>query len=96
MNCANHSSAAAVATADPAGSLVQRVLSERWWRGILRNLCGEKMLAHSDTGSTNPVRKTLSSRRKAGRRSRTPGFIPGVGAMYNGQFMKGIIHALTL
>jgi TM2 domain-containing membrane protein YozV len=23
------------------------------------------------------------------------GFIPGVGAMYNGQFMKGIIHALT-
>ncbi len=23
------------------------------------------------------------------------GFIPGVGAMYNGQFMKGVIHALT-
>ena len=98
MNCANHSSAAAVAYCRSCGKPLCNACSRNVGGAVYCETCvAEKMPGATATpGAPNPVRTDVvippqSRPVVAG----LLGFIPGVGAMYNGQFMKGIIHALT-
>jgi TM2 domain-containing membrane protein YozV len=98
MNCANHSSAAAVAYCRTCGKPLCSACSRNVGGVVYCETCvAEKMHgAAATTGMPNPVRTdgVIPPQTRpvvAG----LLGFIPGVGAMYNGQFMKGIIHALA-
>jgi TM2 domain-containing membrane protein YozV len=97
MNCANHVDAPAVAYCRTCGKPLCNVCT-RDVRGVI--YCEECLASHlSGTvpppGSTavppvvEPPRGTPSPALAA-----ILGFIPGVGAMYNGEFAKGFIHVL--
>src|SRR5258708_33449730 len=98
MNCANHSDAAAVAYCRTCGKPLCSSCSRNIGGAVYCETCvAEKMPGAAATpGAPNPVRTDVvippqSRPVVAG----LLGFIPGVGAVYNGQFMKGGIHALT-
>jgi len=95
MNCANHVDAPAVAYCRTCGKPLCNVCS-RDIRGVI--YC-EECLATQLSGVT-PAGATAVP--PSGEASRTPsptlaavlGFIPGVGAMYNGEVAKGFVHVL--
>lgn len=98
MNCANHSSVAAVAYCRTCGKPLCSACSRNVGGVVYCETCvAEKMHGAAATaGMPNPVRTDVVIPPQtrpvvAG----LLGFIPGVGAMYNGQFTKGVIHALA-
>jgi cell wall-active antibiotic response 4TMS protein YvqF/B-box zinc finger protein len=98
VNCANHSSATAVAYCRTCGKPLCNACSRNVGGVVYCETCvAEKMHGAAATqGVPNPPRTDVvippqSRPVVAG----LLGFIPGVGAMYNGQFTKGVIHALT-
>src|SRR5450432_4920212 len=96
MNCANHSDAAAVAYCRTCGKPLCNACARNVGGVMYCETCvAEKMHGASATPGTNrPVQAVVPPQTRpvvAG----LLGFIPGVGAMYNGQFMKGVIHALA-
>jgi len=97
MNCANHPDVAAVAYCRTCGKPLCNVCA-RDVRGVV--YC-EDCLASHVTGATPSSAWTAAP--AAGQPAKdTPrpalaailGLIPGVGAMYNGEFAKGFIHVL--
>jgi len=98
MNCANHNDAAAVAYCRTCGKPLCNACSRNVGGAVYCETCvAEKMHGAAATpGIPNrpPLQAVVPPQSRpvvAG----LLGFIPGVGAMYNGQFMKGVIHALT-
>lgn len=97
MNCANHSDTAAVAYCRTCGKPLCGACSRNVGGVVYCETClAEKMHSATTAGAANrpPVQAVIPPATRpvvAG----LLGFIPGVGAMYNGQFMKGVIHALT-
>jgi TM2 domain-containing membrane protein YozV len=98
MNCANHVDAPAVAYCRTCGKPLCNVCT-RDVRGVI--YCEECLASHLSgavppPGSTavppvvQPPPGTPSPKVAA-----ILGFIPGVGAMYNGEFAKGFIHVLV-
>ena len=103
MNCANHSEAPAVAFCRACGKPLCNVCV-RDVEGVV--YCDEHVPAQP-AGTAPPPGATAMSRgvvpppvaqpRSGGPRpaiAATLGLIPGVGAMYNGEFAKGFVHVL--
>jgi TM2 domain-containing membrane protein YozV len=104
MNCATHSTVAAVAYCRTCG----KPLCGACARDVRGTIFCEPCLAER-LGTALPTTPPLpppgtpgaSSVAYPGERLPSPGlaavlgFIPGVGAMYNGQFMKGFIHVMA-
>ena len=103
MNCATHNSVAAVAYCRTCG----KPLCANCARDVRGTIFCEPCLAErmgAALPATPPLPPGTSGASSAGfTNERLPspglaavlGFIPGVGAMYNGQFMKGFIHVMT-
>ena len=76
---------------------VQQLRARRPWRYLLRGVFGLALERHH-AATRHYCRASGCS--TANRQSRSPGlaallgFIPGVGAMYNGEYAKGFIHVL--
>jgi hypothetical protein len=96
MNCAQHPQTAAVAYCRSCGKPLCAEC-ERDVRGVI--YC-EDCLAHrlQDPVAAAAIKSPSGSTEPRGGPSpglaAALGFIPGVGAMYNGQFAKGIVHVL--
>jgi len=97
MNCANHSDAAAVAYCRTCGKPLCNACSRNVGGVVYCETCvAEKMHGEAAPGaSTRPPVQAVIPPQTRPMVAGLLGFIPGVGAMYNGQFMKGVIHALT-
>ncbi len=102
MNCATHNDVAAVAYCRTCG----KPLCAACVRDVRGTMFCEHCLAERVAGALPPAAVNAagasgSSTPLAGERLPSPGlaavlgFIPGVGAMYNGQFMKGFIHVMA-
>jgi hypothetical protein len=101
MNCANHPEVAANAYCRTCGKALCATCA-RDVRGVI--YC-ESCLAERLQGTQPPTAGQWVAEQglglPPGTRVPSPGaaaalgFIPGVGAMYNGQFMKGVIHVLV-
>jgi len=101
MNCANHGDVAASAYCRACG----KALCANCARSVQGVIYCEECLA-AKLGSVHPPVAATPPLGNPSRPNRVPGapspglatalgFIPGVGAMYNGQFMKGVIHVLA-
>jgi hypothetical protein len=100
MNCANHPEAAATAYCRTCG----KPLCSNCGRDVRGVIYCESCLADRLQGVQPPAAyPQVVEGVPVGPEGRLPspgaaaalGFIPGVGAMYNGQFMKGVIHVLA-
>jgi Domain of unknown function (DUF5668) len=93
MNCAVHTDTSAVAYCRTCG----KALCEHCKRDVIGAIYCEPCIAvrlQGATGTQNvPAAATVPGTPSPGV-AMLLGFIPGVGAMYNGQFMKGFIHVL--
>lgn len=101
MNCATHNTVAAVAYCRTCG----KPLCAACARDVRGTIFCEHCLAERVAGALPPTPvlpagSAGTSVSYSGERLPSPGlaaalgFIPGVGAMYNGQFMKGFIHVM--
>jgi hypothetical protein len=102
MNCATHNNVAAVAYCRTCG----KPLCATCVRDVRGTMFCEHCLAERIAGALPPTPppppgNTSFGTLPAAERLPSPGmaaalgFIPGVGAMYNGQFMKGFIHVMA-
>ena len=105
MNCATHNTVAAVAYCRTCGKPLCAACS----RDVRGTIFCEHCLAERVAGALPPTPVTppgvagasAGSAYTSSERLPSPGlaaalgFIPGVGAMYNGQFMKGFIHVMA-
>src|SRR5260370_37930766 len=95
MNCAVHTDTPAVAYCRTCG----KALCEDCKRDVMGAIYCEPCIAvrlHSSQPQTAPVSApvTVVPGTPSPGVAMLLGFIPGVGAMYNGQFMKGFIHVV--
>jgi TM2 domain-containing membrane protein YozV len=103
MNCATHNTVAAVAYCRTCGKPLCAECSRDVRGTIFCEPCLAERLgtALPATPVTAPGTTGASSAAYTNERLPSPGlaavlgFIPGVGAMYNGQFMKGFIHVMA-
>jgi TM2 domain-containing membrane protein YozV len=95
MNCANHTEVAAVAYCRTCGKALCGECKQEW-QGII--FCPACVAAQQ--ASTPPPQQGQSLAPAAGAPSPglafVLGLIPGVGAIYNGQYGKGILHVVVL
>lgn len=102
MNCATHNSVAAVAYCRTCGKplcavCARDVRGTKFCEQCLADRIGDALPAPPPV----PPGATVPGGTPAGERLPSPGlaavlgFIPGVGAMYNGQFMKGFVHVMA-
>lgn len=105
MNCATHNHVVAVAYCRTCG----KPLCEACVRDVRGTIFCEQCLAERVAGALPPnppalppgVQAPPTASYSSGERLPSPGlaavlgFIPGVGAMYNGQFMKGFVHVMA-
>ncbi len=96
MNCANHSDAAAVAYCRTCGKPLCNACSRNVGGVVYCEGCvAEKMhgtASYSQVVAEQGLGMPPNSPHAKPVLAGFLGLIPGVGAMYNGQFMKGIIH----
>jgi hypothetical protein len=97
MNCANHPDAPAVAYCRTCGKpLCSACVHDI--RGVV--YCEECLAAHVGAAMPPPASAMMPPMVEPPKGGPNPimaavlGFIPGVGAMYNGEFAKGFIHVL--
>jgi Domain of unknown function (DUF5668) len=97
MNCATHNSVAAVAYCRTCG----KPLCATCVRDVRGTMFCEHCLAERVGNALPPNPPVPPAGPSVGERLPSPGmaavlgFIPGVGAMYNGQFMKGFAHVMA-
>jgi len=102
MNCATHNNVAAVAYCRTCGKPLCAICV-RDVRGTMfcEHCLAERVASVLPPTPVNPQGGAGSTAPYKGERLPSPGmaaalgFIPGVGAMYNGQFMKGFIHVMA-
>jgi hypothetical protein len=101
MNCANHTDVSAVAYCRTCGKPLCATC-KRDVRGVI--YCENCLASHIGAafpaaGATaipgGPSAPVGENRLPSPGMAAALGFIPGVGAMYNGQFMKGFIHVMA-
>ena len=99
MNCVNHPEAAVTAFCQNCG----KGLCTQCSREVQGNVFCEPCLAARVAGAAAPglrapIRRVIRRRPVGAPNPGTAtmlGFIPGVGAMYNGQYIKAIVHVLV-
>src|SRR5205807_7752401 len=97
MNCANHADISAVAYCRTCG----KPLCANCTRAVRGVIYCENCLATRLEGVLPPAALAGAPHNPVEDRLPSPGvaaalgFIPGVGAMYNGQFLKGVLHVLV-
>src|SRR5689334_5552614 len=97
MNCANHPDAPAAAYCRTCGKPLCSVCA-RDIRGVV--YCEECLASHISGTMPPPGAAGVAPGVEPPRGTPSPvlaailGFIPGVGAMYNGEFAKGFVHVL--
>jgi len=96
MNCATHPEVPAVAYCRTCGKALcatckREVRGVIYCENCLAQRLGDSIPASAGQVVTDADRERIPSPGLAA----VLGFIPGVGAMYNGQFMKGFIHVLV-
>ncbi|MBI3698733.1 MAG: hypothetical protein HY238_28325 [Acidobacteria bacterium] len=98
MNCATHPETAAVAFCRTCGKALCNECRQEW-QGVI--YCGACAIAQQAAApQTRAPQPPLPATRAPG--SPSPGLafflglIPGVGAIYNGQYAKGILHVVVL
>lgn len=97
MNCANHPDISAVAYCRTCG----KPLCANCTRDVRGVIYCENCLATRLEGVLPPAALAGAPHNPVEDRLPSPGvaaalgFIPGVGAMYNGQFLKGVLHVLV-
>jgi TM2 domain-containing membrane protein YozV len=97
MNCANHADVPAVAYCRTCGKPLCSTCV-RDVRGVV--YCEECLASHLSAAVPPPGPATVPPGAEPASGSASPvwaailGFIPGVGAMYNGEFAKGFLHVL--
>jgi hypothetical protein len=99
MNCATHNQVAAVAYCRTCGkplcaNCVRDVRGAMFCETCLADRLGTALPPAPAPGVVNPV-PLLAERLPSPGMAAVLGFIPGVGAMYNGQFMKGFMHVMA-
>ena len=97
MNCVNHSDTAAVAYCRTCGKALCNACSRSVGGAVYCETCvAERMQGSAAQGTpVGPPQGAVIPPQTRPVVAGLLGFIPGVGAMYNGQFMKGVIHVLT-
>ena len=102
MNCANHGGTAAVAYCRTCGKPLCSVCTRSVGGVVYCETClAEKVHGTAGPGATGTGMPGMPPPSSGAPPQSKPvlagllGFIPGVGAMYNGQFMKGVIHAMA-
>ena len=103
MNCATHSTVAAVAYCRTCGKPLCGACARDVRGTIFCEPCLAERMGTALPATPPPPPGTTGASSAAYTNERLPspglaavlGFIPGVGAMYNGQFMKGFIHVMT-
>src|SRR5713226_6943301 len=99
MNCANHPEVSAVAYCRTCGKAMCANCTHQV-RGVVycENCLAERLEGVLPPPSTLPPARPVrdpDNRLPSPGAAAALGFIPGVGAMYNGQFMKGVVHVLA-
>jgi len=89
MNCATHTEAAAVAYCRNCGKALCHECRQEWHGVIFCAACAEAQR------SPGPPPAAPSSDAPSPFLAFLFGLIPGVGAIYNGQYAKGIVHVLV-
>jgi TM2 domain-containing membrane protein YozV len=89
MNCAIHAGAAAVAYCRNCGKALCNDCRQEWGGVIFCPSCAESQRLQASVSPAPP------SNAPSPALAAILGFIPGVGAIYNGQYAKGIIHAVV-
>jgi hypothetical protein len=99
MNCATHNQAAAVAYCRTCGkplctACVRDIHGTMFCEQCLADRMGTALPPPPAPGAKVP-NPPLAERLPSPGMAAVLGFIPGVGAMYNGQFMKGFMHVMA-
>ena len=99
MNCATHPDAAAVAYCRTCGkplcaNCVRDIRGTIFCEQCLADRVGTALPPPPAPGTKVP-NSLLAERLPSPGMAAVLGFIPGVGAMYNGQFMKGFLHVMA-
>jgi TM2 domain-containing membrane protein YozV len=100
MNCATHNNVAAVAYCRTCGKplcadCVRDVRGTKFCEQCLAERVGDALPPPVPPGGVAPSAFAAGERLPSPGMAAVLGFIPGVGAMYNGQFMKGFIHVMA-
>src|SRR6202795_1613470 len=100
MNCATHKTDNAVAYCRTCGkplcaACVRDVRGTIFCEQCLAERVGDVLPPPVPPGATVPGSLAGGERLPSPGLAAVLGFIPGVGAMYNGQFMKGFVHVMA-
>jgi cell wall-active antibiotic response 4TMS protein YvqF len=100
MNCATHNTVAAVAYCRTCGKALcaacaRDVRGTKFCEQCLADRIGDALPAPLPPGASVPGGPPAGERLPSPGLAAVLGFIPGVGAMYNGQFMKGFVHVMA-
>jgi len=100
MNCATHNQVAAVAYCRTCGkplcaACAHDVRGTKFCEQCLAERIGDALPPPPPPGAPVPGQPLSTERLPSPGLAAVLGFIPGVGAMYNGQFMKGFIHVMA-
>ncbi len=96
MNCANHPAIQAAAYCRTCGKALCTNCTRPVQGVIYCENCLAARLGHPPQGAYQPgVTVSAETRLPSPGLAAALGFIPGVGAMYNGQFIKGVIHVMV-
>ncbi len=100
MNCATHNTVAAVAYCRTCGkplcaACARDVRGTKFCEQCLADRIGDALPPPPAPGAPVPGQPATTERLPSPGLAAVLGFIPGVGAMYNGQFMKGFVHVMA-
>jgi hypothetical protein len=100
MNCATHNTVAAVAYCRTCGKplcavCARDVRGTKFCEQCLAERIGDALPPPPAPGTSVPGQPATTERLPSPGLAAVLGFIPGVGAMYNGQFMKGFAHVMA-
>ncbi|PYX19138.1 MAG: hypothetical protein DMG87_12975, partial [Acidobacteria bacterium] len=96
MNCANHPAIQAAAYCRTCGKALCTNCTRPVQGVIYCENCLAARLGHPPQSAYQPgATVSAETRLPSPGLAAALGFIPGVGAMYNGQFIKGVIHVMV-
>jgi hypothetical protein len=96
MNCATHPEVAAVAYCRACGKALCESCRQEWQGVVYCNACLPAQQAAAPAVAAAPPPPAFAADGPSPGLAFALGLIPGVGAIYNGQYAKGIIHVIVV